>query len=264
MIGRPQETGFTLIELVIVITVLGILAAASAGFLRGPIASYFETERRVDLAAAGDLTLAKLRQDVGRAVPNGVRVINAGGGFWIELLPVRSAGRYRAGGTGDVLSFGLADTGFDVLGPPVAAQAGDWVVVNNYQPTANVWTGTSRAAYTGAAGLAATVQYAAHVFAADAPDRHFQIATDPVSYACDPVAGTLRRISNYGGPAPAQPTAFGAGAQNDLLATGVERCRASAVAGTLRRGEAVAVEIGFLVNGDRLTVSDIIRVETPP
>jgi MSHA biogenesis protein MshO len=258
------DRGFTLIELVVVITVLGVLAAASAGFLRGPISSYFETERRTDLAAGGDLTLAKLRQDIARAVPNSVRVVNAGGRFWLELLPVRSEGRYRAAGTGNVLSFGTADTGFDVLGPPVQAQAGDWVVVNNHLPAANVWAGSSRAAYTGPTGLVATIQHASLAFAADAPDRHFQIASNPVTYACDPVAGTLRRISNYGNPTAAQPTAFGPGAQNDLLATGIQRCRASAFAGTRRQAQRVAVEIGFLAAGDRLTLAHTIRVQTAP
>lgn len=262
--ARRATQGFTLIELVVVITVLGVLAGASAGFLRGPITSYFEAERRTDLAAAGDLTLAKLRQDIARAVPNSARVINAGGRFWLEVLPVRSQGRYRAAGAGNVLSFGVPDTGFDVLGPPVQTQAGDWVVVNNHLPAADVWGGTSRAAYTGPPGLAATLQHAAHVFAADAPDRHFQIATSPVSYACDPTTGTLRRFSNYGNPGAAQPTAFGPGAQNDLVATGIQRCRAAEFVGTRRRAQTVAVEIGFFANGDRLTLADTIQVETPP
>lgn len=256
--------GFTLIELVVVITVLGVLATASAGFLRGPLTSYFETERRTDLAAGGDLTLAKLRQDIARAVPNSVRVTNAGGRFWLELLPVRSQGRYRTAGAGDVLSFGVADTGFDVLGPPVQAQAGDWVVVNNHLPAADVWAGSSRAAYTGPPGTVAVVQNASHVFAADAPDHRFQIAGSPVTYACDPVAGTLRRISNYGNPSPAQPTAFGPAAQNDLLATGIQRCRAATLPGTRRRAQMVAVEIGFFANSDRLTLAHTTRVETLP
>lgn len=255
------SSGFSLIEMVIAITVMGVLAAASGGFLRGPIASYFAAERRTDLAESGTLALAKLKQDVGRAVPNSVRVINAGGRFWLELLPTRSEGRYRAGGAGDVLNFGTADTGFDVLGPPTQAQVGDWIVVNNHLPGSNVWVGGSRAAYSGAPGFVATVVHASHTFPADAPDRRFQIATNPVTYTCDPVAGTLRRFSNYGNPSPAQPTAFGPGAQNDLLATGLRSCRAVVVAGTLRRAQTVAVQLGFDSAGDRLNLASTMHVE---
>lgn len=260
----PPVGGFSLIEMVIAITVMGILAAASAGFLRGPIASYFEAERRTDLAEAGTLALAKVKQEIGRAVPNSVRIINAGGRFWLELLPARSEGRYRAAGPGDVLTFGVPDAGFDVLGPPVQAQVGDWLVVNNHLPAANVWSGVSRAAYSGGGGFIATVVHASHTFLADAPDRRFQIATDPVTYACDPVTGNLRRFANYGNPSPAQPTSFGAGVQNDLLATGLRSCRAAAFAGTLRHAQTVAVELGFESSGDRLNLVSTIRVGPLP
>ncbi len=269
---RPSaHRGFSLIEMIVAITVLGILSAAAAVFLRGPIASYFDTERRTDLADAGALALAKLRQDIANAVPNSVRVATAGGRTYIELLPVRvngagvpSQGRYRTGGPGDVLSFGVADTGFDVLGFPVEAQAGDWVVVNNHLAGASVWTGSSRAAYAGGSGTVPTIAMASHAFAADSPDHRFQIATSPVTYLCDPIASTLRRIGNYGNPAAVQPTAFGAGAQNDLLAGGVLSCRATAYAGTLRHAEVVALEIGFGNAGERLNIVHTVRVGTLP
>ena len=259
-----SPAGFTLIELVIAITVLGILAGASVVFMRGPITAYFDAERRSDLADAGDLALAKLGQEVAGAVPNSVRVRNAGGSFWLELLPVRSEGRYRTAGTGNPLTFGTPDNGFDVLGPAVQAAAGDWVVVNNHVALADVWAGTSRATYTGAAGAVSTVTHATRTFSTDSAEHRFQMASAPVSYVCDPVAGTFSRISNYGDPAATQPTAFGAGAQNDLLASGVRRCRAAAFAGSLRRAQTVAVDIGLELNGDRLNLAQTLRVETLP
>lgn len=262
--NRLRPAGFTLIEMVIVITLLGILAASSAVVLRGPIASYFDTVRRTDLAQSGEMAWSKLRQEVAQAVPNSVRTANAGGRFWLEFLPTRSEGRYRAAGPGDVLTFGAPDTGFDVLGPPVTAQPGDWVVVNNHLPLTSVWAGTSRAAYAGGAGTVATIAHAAHMFTADAADRRFQIAANPVSYVCDPVAGSLARVSNYGIPAPVQPTVFGPGAQTDVLATGVQNCRAAAFAGSLRAAQVVAVDIGLSSNGDRLALVQTIRVGPMP
>lgn len=273
MMRRTRSYGFSLIEMIVAITVLGILSASAAIFLRGPIASYFDTERRTDLADAGTLAMAKLRQDLANAVPNGVRVTTAGGRTYIELLPMRlsaagvpSQGRYRIGGPGNVLNFGVADNGFDVLGPPVEIQTGDWIVVNNHQAGANVWAAnSSRASYTGPSSAAAvTLTMLPHTFAADAPDHRFQIAVNPVTYVCDPGARTLSRLAGYGAPAAVQPTVFGAGVQNDLLARDVLVCRAGEFAGSLRQAQIVAFEIGFERAGDRLNLLHTVRVGALP
>lgn len=84
--GSMRQNGLTLIEMVVAITVLGILAAAAAVFLRGPIASYFDTGRRADLADAGTLALAKLTQDVSRAVPGSLLATPAGGGYQLRFF----------------------------------------------------------------------------------------------------------------------------------------------------------------------------------
>jgi prepilin-type N-terminal cleavage/methylation domain-containing protein len=81
--------GFSLIEMVVAITVLGILSASAAVFLRGPITSYFDTERRADLSDAGGLAIAKLTQDIARAEPaNNFNVTVAGAsGFPFTFVP---------------------------------------------------------------------------------------------------------------------------------------------------------------------------------
>lgn len=261
--------GFSLIEMIVAITVLGILSAAAAVFMRGPITGYFDAERRADLAEAGGLAMAKLSEEVARAVPNSVRVATVGTGFYLEFLPVHSEGRYRVGGPGNVLNFGVPGTRFDVLGPPVQASAGDWVVVNNYQAAtgADVWAGPTRAAYTGATGPVPTVVHANHAFPADAPDHRFQLAGGPVTYVCDPAAATLRRYSGYGIQAAQPVNAAGAplaGAQNDLLATGITACRAVQIPGNLRRAQVVEMELQFDNAGDHLNLAHTLRVEPLP
>lgn len=270
--ARPGR-GLTLIEMVISIAALGVLAAAAALFLRGPIASFFDTERRAGLADTALLAAARLRLDMASAVPNSVRVLVAGGRVYIELLPTRldaaglpSQGRYRGGGPGDSLTVAAPDTRFDVLGADVNAafrvtvQPGDWIVVNNHAAGANVWaTNSTRAAYTGPGGSVQTVDFATHTFPFDSAERRFQVATNPVTYVCDPVAGQLRRIDNYGPPAVTQPVAFGAAANNRLLAENVRFCRAVALPGNLRRAQRLAVEFRFETAGERVTVAQTLR-----
>jgi prepilin-type N-terminal cleavage/methylation domain-containing protein len=83
--GNFCQNGFSLIEMVVAITVLGILSAGAAVFLRGPITSYFDTERRADLADTGTLAMAKLTQDVSRAVPGSFSITPVGGGFQLRF-----------------------------------------------------------------------------------------------------------------------------------------------------------------------------------
>ena len=83
--GNLRQHGFSLIEMIVAITVLGILSAAAAVFLRGPITSYFDTGRRADLADAGMLAMAKLTQDVSRAVPGSPTVTPVGGGYQLRF-----------------------------------------------------------------------------------------------------------------------------------------------------------------------------------
>jgi len=131
------DNGFTLIEMVISITVLAILSASAAVFLRGPITSYFDTERRADLSDAGGLAMAKLSQEISRAVPNSVRITTVSPTeFYLEFLPVVSEGRFRSA-SGNPLDFGVPDTGFDALcsAPAIPCPSpGNWVVVNNHLP----------------------------------------------------------------------------------------------------------------------------------
>ncbi len=258
----PPSRGFSLIEMIIAITVLGILSASAAVFLRGPITSYFDVERRAELADAGELAMAKLAQEVSRAVPNSVRVAPAGGGFYLEFLPVIGEGRYRIAGPGNVLNFGVANTVFDVLCSPPAVPcppSGNWVVVNNHLPGANVWTGNSRAAVVNMAGN--TLTHTSQTFASDATDHRFQIAGNPVTYFCDPAAGTLNRYSGYGiSPVQPQPPA----GMPDTLATQITACSATFFSGSLRHAGMLALALTFGNAGDTLNLYHAIRIETLP
>jgi MSHA biogenesis protein MshO len=246
-------------------------------FLRGPITSYFDTERRADLSGAGGLAMAKLSQEISRAVPNSVRVTTVSATeFYLEFLPVLSEGRYRSTAPpSNPLDLGIPDTSFDVLGFPVLVNAGNWVVVNNYlaAPGGDVWAGNTRAAYTGVTGVVGTITFLNHTFPAlppppptVAPDRRFQIAGQPVIYACR--AGELRRHSGYPFQAAqvvnAASPQITAASENDLLADGITACRAMSYPGNLRRAQVVALALNFENAGDRLNLYHAIRVESLP
>ncbi|MFY9316579.1 MAG: hypothetical protein WAO95_13590 [Burkholderiales bacterium] len=232
------------------IAVTGILGAIILQFV-APVRSYIDTSRRAALADTADTALRRMGRDVRLALPNSVRVTTAGGVTYLELLLVRTAGRYRfendvstttgcPNGAGfdpalDVLGIGTADDCFKTIGniPNIAqVTTNDFVVVFNLPPgTANAnayeypGTGGNKSQIVSAtAGTGEDrIQIANHTFTYESPGRRFFVIEGPVTYACNPAAGvgTLTRFSGYAISAgqPAPPAGTGA-----LLATGVTAC----------------------------------------
>ena len=244
---RPtsDHAGFTLIEMIIVIAITAIVGSMVAVFLRAPLESYAAQDRRARLADTADTALRRMGRDIRLALPNSVRVTSVGSVVYLEFLGTRSGGRYRAQGGGDILDFTAADSSFDVLGPPIAIQAGDRIAVYNLGiPGADAWAGDTLATYSGAAGSVTNIAIAAKQFPLASPGNRFQIVDGPVSYVCDPAAGTLTRVWGYA-PASAQPTSFAAATPRALLATRVSACTFAYQPGVTERGGLVSVMLNL-------------------
>ena len=202
-----RNHGFTLVEMIVVIAITGIIAAAVAAFIRYPVEGYGEAVRRAELTDAADVALRRIARDVRLALPNSLRVMSSGGMHYIEFIMTRSGGRYRDetdGSTGgNSLDF-LGDTAFDVLGPAELA-AGDFVVIFNLGvPGADAYAGNNRAQVQSLTGNTVTLG-ASHVFPFRSPGARFQVvpgATRAVTYACPQAGvsapGNLTRHWNYG------------------------------------------------------------------
>ena len=230
---RPaSHSGFSLLEMVVVIAITGIIGAMVAVFMARPVQSYTDSVQRAEYSDIADTALRRIIRDLRLALPNSVRVaeVPAGSGiFYLEFLLTSGGGRYRAektgGGAGDPLDFTTADGSFDVIGPPLTFAGGESIVIYNLGFTgADAYAGSNRAAYGGATGGAVSniVFSGTKLFPLASPGNRFHVVQHAVTYKCDPVAGEIRRYWNYAiGAAQSTPPAGGSNAQ---LARNVSAC----------------------------------------
>jgi len=119
MAYHTTTKGFTLIELVITMTLGSILSVVVAIFIARPITAYVNVTRRAELTDAADSTLRRMARDIQRAVPNSIRVKqdpNNSQRIAIEMLNVVEGMRYRATPPGPFLDFTTPVTRFNVIG----------------------------------------------------------------------------------------------------------------------------------------------------
>jgi MSHA biogenesis protein MshO len=238
--SRPERAaGVTLVELVVAMVLVGIIVAATVYFIY-PVTQSVDLATRAELTDIADNALQRIGRDARLALPNSIRTDTSGATIFVEFLPIRTAGRYRAdaggaGGTADCppdgvaapaadqLSFdGVVDTCFKTIGTVVdvgTITTDDFLVFNNHGPgfsgqnayeTSGTLNRRKLSALPGTAE-ATRVRFAFTSVVAleralhDSAGKRFFVVIgsnvtalpSPVTYECNPTAGTLIRRWGY-------------------------------------------------------------------
>lgn len=87
-----REHGFTLVESVMTILLLGILAMVTIPFLRQATEAYLDAQSYADLTARGRQAMERLSRELRHAVPNSVQTVAGGQG--VEFVHAVHVARY--------------------------------------------------------------------------------------------------------------------------------------------------------------------------
>ena len=97
----------------------------------------------------------------------------------------------------------------------------------------------------------------------ESPNKRFFLVGSPVTYACDPVAGALRRVSGYPLQSTQPSTSF-PGATSNLLAEHVFTCTFTYAPGVTQNLGQLTVRLQLSQDGEAVTLYREVAVNNDP
>jgi MSHA biogenesis protein MshO len=214
-----RQRGFTLVELIVVMVIIGAIAGVLVLQLRPAMQSYLAIRQRANLTSQADAALRRIIGEVRTAVPNSLRYSwESQQSQCIEFVPTKDGGRFRTAQDytnvnqpkGAALVPGVPVTTFDTLTDlDGSVVAGDFVVVGNVNRD-DVYAGTDVGTIDKVAGPTPNVARntitlkAATTFPAGYEGGRFLVvpqAERAVTYTCtmptSGAAGTIVRVTGY-------------------------------------------------------------------
>ena len=294
-----RQRGFTLVEAIVVMVIVGILSGILVLFIRRPVQNYVDSAARAEMSEAADLALRRMTREIRGALPNSVRLNVAGGVWWLEFIPTKAGGQYLSADDnpsgGFILDFTAANAQtFSVVGPMPDGQytivPGDFIAIYNLGPGfsgADAYARGNLALVTNVLNRNISFESyavgqphpnAVNPFAVArgvvpnaSPDRRFQVVGRPVTFRCQGGAGgtgTLTRsvAADFLEGQPTPTAAAGA-----LLANNVLGCDFSVASMANRQSALIGLNLSLArasansPNGvETVTLSHQIHVDNTP
>ncbi|MFL0799971.1 MAG: type II secretion system GspH family protein [Agarilytica sp.] len=258
--------GFTLVELITVLVILGIVASIGSGFIVSTIDSYDTVQKRSKLINRGRLVIEQMTRQMRIALPNSVRVSSPSGNC-VEFLPIVAGTTYLdelpdsgnlAGGVNSVttapFSLGLGSVNHVSVGALDSTE-----IYSSGSPNGRVGAGAL-----GAGPIYTTVNFSGlHVFDRNSINQRIFLADDPVRFCL--IGTTLYRYSNYGLLTTAL-SALDPGGDTSVMA---ENVGTSGQAFTLSPGSedinaSLNISLDFTNGSNQITLSQQILVRNVP
>jgi MSHA biogenesis protein MshO len=283
MSRHARHRGFTLIEIVVAITISAIVMVFVSMFIAAPLGAYDAQSRRAALVAGPSDAWPRMETDLRTALPNSARTRRNGAFVVLEILPVIDVARYMTVPGASFTVAGTAPGTFGGVFRTVALPFDSAAAATPYylsvdaaaSPYGNATAMTGAATRIGitanaTAGEATVTLTPAPALVPNSPRHKVFLLSGPVTYLCDETQGTLSRYANYALAANQaawdSPTDFAAaGVPATLVARGLTTCNFAVSALDATTAQTIAVRLTSLAtNGDSVTLLHTARPELVP
>lgn len=249
--NRHKQSGFSLIEVIAVVVILGIIAVIGTQFIVHTTESYRVTQSRALLANTGRQAVERMTRQLRGALPYSVRLTN--GGQCIQFMPIAAAGFYRP-------SLPL-DRPIDTLVTSpyrIDYYSADYLVLGALGSD-EVYNGLARTPVTTMGATA--IGFNAHTFIRNSESQRFYLVSEPQAFCF--FNGQLHFYSNL------SPTdsAISLGAPDELLARNVVSTEAAVFAlngATAENNIIVNINIGFSEGGETVDFFQEVSLRNVP
>ncbi|NQD37290.1 type II secretion system protein [Permianibacter sp. IMCC34836] len=266
MVTRAR--GYTLIELVIVIAILGVIGVGLISIYTTSIRQYVEANLRAELSASARFAVERLSRELRNALPNSIRVTSDGD--CVEFRPVQLGSTYvdlpltSASSTVTAAAFTLPAGSWSLSVMPLLT--GNGSSSDMYGPSPLATAGIASVGAPDANNMVSITLTAAKQFPRSSPGRRLFIVGAPVSF-CVTAANQIRRYTGYASTV-VQPT------KNDLsggtlLAENVQVSDVSNTAfrytsGSLERNAVLSLQLRLSAGTETLRYAHEVLIRNVP
>jgi len=265
---KQSNSGFTLVELIVVMVVVGIVAAGTTLFIGQAVKGVSDTAERQQVAAIGWVVSEKLSRDLRRALPNSVRIASANGlvDNCIEFVPIVAGTYYRtipvgaASTTAQVIDFERYGASELATGDRLAVYPRNNVESYSLASPGSVSTEIASLVAGTIADTTDVTFTSAFAFQDSSPQSRIYVVRDPVAYCFS--AGVLRRYDDYGFQSS---FSFSALQNGVVVATEMQQGQFEYDASALNTNATVNIQTQYaLANGVTVSFDQEVQVRNVP
>jgi len=285
---KAHAAGFTLIELVITMTITVIVAGFAASFISSPILGFTDQARRAELVDSAESSLRRMGRDIRRALPNSIRTTTSGSIAALEILSAVEGVRYRTspppGNVNARLTFNAADAAFNSIGT-FSAITKPFSSTTHYLSVYNVGVAGANAYELSnvitPAGTQIDIDAAAEVgednvqlspsfqFAYPSPRQRIYLVDTPVTFLCDTSTGQLTRYAGYSIASDqldrdTSVELLAAGGVAALMSDNVTACAFVYTPGAAQRAGLVSMSLNVAQAGETIFLMQQVHVHSAP